>query len=262
MGGGACLSVQSKNFYNQSLNGRVEGYGGVFVEGDLNSHGIWESGVNWCAVGTLKGTGVMPPENCDGVCSEPYPVVLSDFRADLRADFIHLSWRSQSEQGMSHFSIEKSLVGEPCVMGSCSATTSFVEIGQVPARGSSNTYYFTDGEGTPGILLYRLRMVETTGESTYSPVVSVNLLEGQPNLLIYPNPTNGELNIRLTGSVGTSISLEIYDVSGRKIWEENRNLSSSLVELTFSTCDLASGTYLVKYQHGAKEEVRKLVVQK
>jgi hypothetical protein len=262
MGGGACLTVQSKNFYNQNPNGSVEGYGGVFVQGDLTSHGSWQSGVNWCAVGALKGTGVMPPENCGGVCTDPYPVVLSDFRAELRADFVNLAWRTQVEQGMSHFVIEKSLAGETCTVGSCSATTGFVEIGQVPAQGNAASYYFTDRETTPGVLLYRLRMVETNGNFVYSPVVSVNLQAGQPGLLIYPNPTNGDLNIRLTGTAGTSISVEIYDISGRRIWEHKGSLANTQQELIFSTCDLASGTYLVKYRHNSKEEVRKLVVQK
>lgn len=265
MGGDACFTVETKNFFNQNPSGEVRGTGGIFVQGDLTNLNLWESTVNWCAVGTLKGSAPMPPENCGGVCTTPYPVVLTDFRADVRADFVNLSWKTFEENNLRYFAIEKqqsASVNGPCTIQGCNGSGTWTEIGTVPPRGSGSRYYFTDKEGEAGLLLYRLRITDTDGNIIYSPVVSVSMLEGHPGLLIYPNPNNGELNIRMTGVAGTSISVDIYDMAGRRIWKYENSLSGTLQEIKFNTCDLASGTYLVRYQHLGTEAVQKLVVQK
>jgi hypothetical protein len=263
MGGDACFTVETKNFYNQNPHGEVRGAGGIFVQGDLTNLSLWENTVNWCAAGSLKGSSPMPPENCGGVCTAPYPVTLTDFRADVRADFVNLSWKTLEENNLAYFAIEsqrQNPLSGGCTINGCNDTGNWTQIGTVPAKGSGSRYYYTNKETEAG--LYRLRITDVDGGIQYSPVVSVIMQEGKPGLLIYPNPSNGELNIRMTGVSGTTISVEIYDMAGRRIWKYNGSLSGNMQEINFNTCDLSSGTYLVKYQHLSTEAVQKLVVQK
>ena len=268
MGSSACMKILKKNFYNQAPSGAMEGYGGINVDGDINNHGTWENSVDWCAGGCVKGDNVLPPENCGGVCNTAFPIALANFRADIRAGFVNLSWETYSELNTDFFGVEKRYIpGEDgiCTMGSCTGEGGFEQIGQVDAKGGSGVkanYYFTDKSGNPGINLYRLRVQDVNGTYVFSPVVSVSLIENQPGLLIYPNPSNTELHIRMTGSPGTKVKVEIFDITGRLIWQQTPTLSNNMEEIIFNVCDLASGTYLVNYAHKEMKETRKLVIQK
>ena len=63
------------------------------------------------------------------------------------------------------------------------------------------------------------------------------------NLQIYPNPSNGTLNIAVNASFGLE-SLEIYDVMGKKVYSVKLNKESVVNSLNISS--LKSGLYIVQ----------------
>ena len=73
---------------------------------------------------------------------------------------------------------------------------------------------------------------------------------------IYPNPTTGELwvengELRIKG-------VEIYDVSGRKLFEQKENLT---VLWSINLTVFPAGVYFVRIQTEAGEVVKKVVKQ-
>jgi hypothetical protein len=68
----------------------------------------------------------------------------------------------------------------------------FSPLGMVNAAGNSNspiTYHFTDENPAAGMNYYRLLMMDTDGESTYSDIASAHFTKTEL-ISIYPNPAN------------------------------------------------------------------------
>ena len=74
---------------------------------------------------------------------------------------------------------------------------------------------------------------------------------------IYPNPTAGNINIAITGSLGDG-SISIYDINGRKVYSATKELSGIL---TLNPGQLAKGIYLIKVENKNSSVTRKLMIK-
>ena len=80
------------------------------------------------------------------------------------------------------------------------------------------------------------------------------------NFALYPNPNNGEFSIRLTSISDKDINVDVFDIRGRKIFEqsyENTYEFSNSVKLN----SVQPGIYLVKIEDGISSVTRKIVVE-
>jgi hypothetical protein len=73
------------------------------------------------------------------------------------------------------------------------------------------------------------------------------------NFIIYPNPSNGEINIRSLIGVG-EVSISIFDLNGRTVYTENTELNDMV---SINASHLNAGIYMVQiegtnYVHNAK----------
>lgn len=85
------------------------------------------------------------------------------------------------------------------------------------------------------------------------------------NLTLYPNPTNGNVNVLFNGKEGETASVMIYDLSGRLVKSEQigKLNSSESINYSFDTADLRSGVYLVSINSDSgTKRVSKLIVTK
>ncbi len=87
--------------------------------------------------------------------------------------------------------------------------------------------------------------------STYN---SINKVEEENKLEIYPNPANNELNIVYNGN-GTGV-VKVYDVTGKLVTE--KEVVQGLNKADISS--LSQGIYLVKFEDHLSGSTRKLVV--
>lgn len=82
------------------------------------------------------------------------------------------------------------------------------------------------------------------------------------NVVLYPNPTSGNVNIRVEGDVfNTNAIIYVSDITGRMIAKTNANFrNNSTVQL--NTGDLTTGIYFVNIiSEDGKRAVKKLIVQ-
>lgn len=80
-------------------------------------------------------------------------------------------------------------------------------------------------------------------------------------MTIYPNPTNGMLNIHLPNGMN-DMTLEVIDLRGQLVFNE-RNLSISRDEThSIDVSSLANGVYFIKLFSGSELIVRKISIQK
>ena len=85
---------------------------------------------------------------------------------------------------------------------------------------------------------------------------SVNEIEIDNSNFIYPNPSNGNFTISLANSLN-NVSIEIYNILGEKIFQENVNTTSlKRINLT----NISRGLYFVNVYDGQKKYTRKLIV--
>jgi len=98
----------------------------------------------------------------------------------------------------------------------------------------------------------------TIGRLNLPPATSIKQFPYIDNsIVVYPNPTTGELNIQSSGFKVQSV--EVYDVYGRKLSSHHLITSSSYHKINISY--LQSGIYFVKISTEKGEVVKKVVKQ-
>ncbi len=78
---------------------------------------------------------------------------------------------------------------------------------------------------------------------------------------VYPNPTNGNCTIELSGEVENDAKLMIYDLLGRQVFNENMISTENFAELHPDLSFLPSGQYLIKIVTGTRVYTKELIRQ-
>jgi len=81
-------------------------------------------------------------------------------------------------------------------------------------------------------------------------------------MLIFPNPADNDIWIRIKERIYGNTTIMISDISGRQIYRENLGrISSSDFSKKISLKNIPSGTYLVGLYSDNKYYVQKLIIQ-
>jgi PKD repeat protein len=172
-----------------------------------------------------------------GNSSAPLPVSLISFTA-LRQNKnqIKLTWTTISESNNQGFDVEKSKDG-----------IYFEKIGFVDGLGNSNTgkiYNFIDEQQENAY--YRLKQKDFNGNFTYSVVRYVEG-ENENDFIIFPNPTSGNISLRLPRKADeNSISkIRILDTNGKILKSFEGKLNQAEIFLKGEISILPRGIYII-----------------
>lgn len=97
-------------------------------------------------------------------------------------------------------------------------------------------------------------------QNACSPVVTVGLKENKKTsskLWIYPNPTNGNININLDHNAENA-GIKVYDLTGKIIYE---SLINNTYKTTVNLNDFAAGLYFLEVKEGDFKQVEKIIKQ-
>lgn len=84
--------------------------------------------------------------------------------------------------------------------------------------------------------------------------------EKPPSMLtVYPNPSNGLLNVKRNFKDSGEFLLEVYDINGRFILEDRIGISENEKQLNLTT--LSKGTYLLRVKFGDKEQTEQFLIE-
>ncbi|NCO64512.1 MAG: T9SS type A sorting domain-containing protein, partial [Flavobacteriia bacterium] len=76
----------------------------------------------------------------------------------------------------------------------------------------------------------------------------------------YPNPNNGAFTVKLSGSLERKITIRIYDLRGRTIYNKtHQNVGDFTAEIQLNQAQ--SGMYLLNISDGVRKETKKLVIK-
>ncbi len=171
------------------------------------------------------------------VSGGPLPVELVDFQLKSNKKQAQLDWTTAHEIDLAGFEIQRSLNGRD-----------FKKVSWLDAKGSDGDhtkYQFMDQANIFNqTLYYRLKMTDHSGDFSYSPIKSL-VLKDKPQFEIIPNPTNGELQIRLDHqSLETSGEVSIFNTLGTRVW--NRSILINRDGIRLDIGELNSGIYLIQ----------------
>ncbi len=185
-----------------------------------------------------------PPNLCidDFAVGEKFslPMELMYFDAWPEVGSNRLRWATASEENSAWFEVERSV-----------SDFRFETIGRVAAAGSSRAerwYEFSDDEPLDGVCYYRLRMVDTDGTFSFSPVRQVHNSSLKGGLRVFPSPAREVLQVETSAPAGQEARWQIWDFLGR-LWLQGYASGDDLWEISLHT--LPAGSYVLQYSWGA-----------
>ncbi|WP_118976270.1 T9SS type A sorting domain-containing protein [Taibaiella koreensis] len=98
-------------------------------------------------------------------------------------------------------------------------------------------------------------------DTLFSPgKLSVNDLEKLPSFLsVSPNPANEEITIACTKTLNTDLTIQIYDITGKRIAE--KVLSKGQQKMGYDTRPLPDGLYFLRFNADSGNYYSKMIVQ-
>jgi hypothetical protein len=206
--------------------------------------------------GTVRNLTAVPDWSNDiftlGQSFRILPIELLSFSATPISDRqIKVSWATVTEKDNAFFTIMKSFNGQD-----------WFPIGIVPGAGNSDiilNYEFIDENAVFGRQFYRLTQTDFDGTSETFKAVGVTLNEIQEKLAVkvYPNPTQGKVNILSENQNLENATLSLYDVQGSLIINLP-NQSGRIFEIDLS--GLEKGIYLMKVYSNYQVETKKIIL--
>ncbi|HMO34207.1 MAG TPA: RHS repeat-associated core domain-containing protein [Lacibacter sp.] len=160
-----------------------------------------------------------------------------------------LTWGTTREENSKEFILERSLNGSV-----------FTPIATLPAAGTSfapRNYQFTDyniDQLKSAVMYYRVKQVDVFNDYKYSNVVRLNYGRISTKAsIVYPNPTNGIVNILIGNRTLLGKEAIITDVNGRVIRKLLITAENQQVDLSMFT----NGIYFIRLRNNEVLKVMK-----
>ena len=189
------------------------------------------------------------------------PVELFSFTATARSNAkVYLDWFTSSEQNNKGFQIERSA-------DMANNNYSWKKVGFMNGSIHSTTtkhYSFIDEPVGGKRFIYRLKQIDLDENFKYSDTRLV-VLEGLDYGLFscYPNPVNDIANIKYSLAENNFVDIRLFDLTGKLIKQLlHEDREAGIYQLSFSTWNLPTGSYLYKIKAGRFSETKKFTIVK
>jgi len=275
--------------YNLDLT--ADGFAGVSNYTELHLLKRSNSGSNWSVEGihsVCTGSNSCPIIHRTELTSfsefgvgstsvNPLPVELTSFSADTYNNHVILNWSTATEVKNYGFEVERTSPRPSTYQGEGVPIDldgrGWEKIGFVKGSGTSlsnNSYSFIDENPPTGEVHYRLKQIDTDGESSYSDAVAVVFNKEIPQRFLlsqnYPNPFNPVTNINYNLPVAAVVDLRVFDILGKEITVivDNELQDEGVYNLKFDAVKhkLSSGIYFYQIKAGEFSDVKKLILSK
>ncbi len=182
----------------------------------------------------------------------PLPVELISFTASFNSsNTVDVKWTTASETNNDYFTVERSADG-----------MRFDKINQTDGAGNSSSvlnYSTTDYTPLSGVSYYRLRQTDFDGNEEFSQIVSVEKNATDFEIInTVHETTQGQLTVYFNCGSDCNIALELYDISGKKVFSSPKNVLENNSGIVIPTSSLAGGIYLIKASNGSSLVFRKV----
>ncbi len=176
--------------------------------------------------------------------------------------FIYVNWQTLTETNNSHFNLFRSTDNQNFE----------IVKDEIPGAGTTKdpqSYSYDDYDVEFNqVYYYKTQQVDYDGQSSFSNVAQAMLtrdaLGAESSVVLYPNPTDGTLNMRVASASEQTIGIKIYDAIGKLIVDEIYDVQPgiSTVDLTSEIGDVSAGAYNAVVNMSANTFTTKLVITK
>ena len=200
------------------------------------------------------GTGTGDGQGTSEVNAATLPLTFLAFRARAEAAEVQLYWRTEREESVDYFTVERSGDGQ-----------AFESIGTVAARGGvmdTAAYFFTDPRPVGGTSYYRLHARDFDGSTNYSSIRTVNIAAAEWSFELYPNPARATgCTLLLTGPLPQdAITLTVTNLTGQRVLTRDLQQGTHGRKQLISPTVLATGTYIVALERTDGPAITKKLV--
>jgi fimbrial isopeptide formation D2 family protein len=182
--------------------------------------------------------------------SAPLPVNLLSFQAALDGSVVNVTWKTSMEENLKQFEVQRSANGVDY------STIGIVKPGQT-------TYLFKDKLPLQGYNYYRLKSIDIDGANKFSTIVLVNV-KNEADIIssLYPNPGNGNITLKLQGSVAGNVLVQVLDQQGRQLLTKQFGVQNTdAFKTPLQLSGLSKGSYLLRIMINDKVYLHKLLIQ-
>lgn len=202
-----------------------------------------------------RTSGVISSFSPFAVTSSPgtLPIELIGFSGTCHDKNVLLEWETATETSNDYFTIEKS-----------NNPRDFKIIGYMDGAGNSpdkKTYKFNDAHTYPEAAYYRLVQTDFDGHSTTSDIIYVNECNVDKTAITNIYNGSGVLTLHIYSNRSQHYDIFLFDVSGHKVINSERNLSRGYNEVEIASTAISTGIYLVLLQ-GDKTFISKKAILK
>lgn len=225
-----------------SLNGDVDEFFKYDVEGKVSQF-LRADSTHLFVVGSFNRIGNDSNLFCIAKIDINFPKAPTNLNGELSSlkstnPGLKLSWKNNSTNETG-FSIEKSLDNKL-----------FISIATI--SNNSNSYVDQDVEINKKYY-YRVKAYNNNGGSSYSNVAkiintasSINIIENSNEVLISPNPGNGDIKVTFKDFEDPNCDIEIYSVGGNRIFYRNYKVPTKNHSITLDIVKEPVGLYFIK----------------
>lgn len=185
----------------------------------------------------------------DGIVTSstgPLAIELAEHSVNCENDQMVVRWTTKSELNTDYFRIERSVDNQ-----------NWQTLSQVKAAGNSSfkiDYQFVDTESLPRRSYYRMTEVDLDGVESIEFVEFAQICTDL--LILYPNPTDSEVYLRLEESPNL-VDLQVFNAVGQRVYPI---VSMDVDIMTIDFSDLTGGTYTLRFDRAGKIENHRLVL--
>lgn len=242
--------IQPQN--NTALNATLRFY---YLDAELNGDdpstlSLWKSsdGVNWIQMGADSRNTTDKYVEKSGLADlsywtltdiiNPLPLVLLSFKAACEDSYTQIQWQTGVEADIDHFEIEWSADGSAWTL-----------LGKAAAANNPNgsSYSYKD-QGRRAEVFYRLKIVEKSGSSSYSPVFRGGCSDIALPFSVYPNPVQTEAVAQVSVREASRTIIRVLSIGGQVVYNGVWNLRPGINQYIVPCSQLAAGMYVVEAQ--------------
>ena len=155
---------------------------------------------------------------------------------------------------MDHYEVERSAEG---TVFSRQNTTAAIGNSTVPVN-----YSWFDANPQTGNNYYRVKAIDKNGLTKYSAIVKVTIGKGEPAIVVYPNPVNGNtISLKLTNMDKGSYTVNLYNNLGQKVFGTTLQHSGGTATKTIVLEHIANGAYELLLTGENKVKMTKRIIK-
>ncbi|MCE3227571.1 MAG: hypothetical protein K0S32_2122 [Bacteroidetes bacterium] len=229
-------AAQSGNWTELATANSITGDRIIFSNYNLNNDGYYTIGTKNFAVSTL-------------------PIELNDFNAVINGSHVDLSWNTNSNNTtIESFTIQKTKDG---------VNFETVQVIKTNNNSLEEDYKEVDLSPYTGLSYYRLIAKDKSANTIKTPLIPItNDIMQDSGIRAFPNPSDGNISVNVTGLKDQEVHLMITDVAGNKIYSRSiqTETDNEVIDID-SQKQFLSGIYMLTVSSGDKAYNQKLIIK-